>query len=132
MPEPASGAGERRDREDQGYDLESVASSPAIRSQDAPVWVNPVNEHDPRRCAPRPCAHVVAWSARSEAIGRDGSGYLLGHARRRVVRAGLTDAVMAPGSRSTPLAVALVRDGRIALARPLGRALGAFFAVGIG
>lgn len=48
------------------------------------------------------------------------------------VRAGVTDAVVAPGSRSTPLLVALVGDGRLRLHRVLDERSAGFTAQGIG
>jgi 2-succinyl-5-enolpyruvyl-6-hydroxy-3-cyclohexene-1-carboxylate synthase len=48
------------------------------------------------------------------------------------VRAGVTDAVVAPGSRSTPLLVALANDGRLRIHVLLDERDAGFFALGIG
>jgi 2-succinyl-5-enolpyruvyl-6-hydroxy-3-cyclohexene-1-carboxylate synthase len=48
------------------------------------------------------------------------------------VRAGLTDAVVAPGSRSTPMALALVSDGRVRLQVHHDERSAGFVALGIG
>ena len=47
-------------------------------------------------------------------------------------RGGVTEAVVAPGSRSTPLAVALAADGRLRLHVVLDERSAGFFAVGLG
>ena len=48
------------------------------------------------------------------------------------VRAGVTDAVVAPGSRSTPLLVAVAADGRLRVHVLLDERAAGFFALGIG
>src|SRR4051794_34537640 len=48
-----------------------------------------------------------------------------------LVRCGVTDACTSPGSRSTPLVLALVRDGRLRCTSHLDERSGGFFAVGL-
>src|SRR4051794_41439839 len=48
-----------------------------------------------------------------------------------LVRHGVTDAVLAPGSRSTPLALALAEDGRLRLHVRIDERSAAFLAIGL-
>src|SRR4051794_24032276 len=48
-----------------------------------------------------------------------------------LVRCGVTDAVTSPGSRSTPLVLALVRDGRLRCTSQIDERSGAFFGLGL-
>ena len=48
-----------------------------------------------------------------------------------LVRCGVTDACTSPGSRSTPLVLALVRDGRLRCSSHLDERSGGFFALGL-
>src|SRR5256885_17255552 len=48
-----------------------------------------------------------------------------------LVRCGVTDACTSPGSRSTPLVLALVRDGRLRCTSHLDERSGGFFALGL-
>jgi 2-succinyl-5-enolpyruvyl-6-hydroxy-3-cyclohexene-1-carboxylate synthase len=48
-----------------------------------------------------------------------------------LVRCGVTDACTSPGSRSTPLVLALVRDGRLRCTSQLDERAGGFFALGL-
>src|SRR5256885_14947657 len=48
-----------------------------------------------------------------------------------LVRCGVTDACTSPGSRSTPLVLALVRDGRVRCTSHLDERSGGFFGLGL-
>src|SRR4051794_15541429 len=48
-----------------------------------------------------------------------------------LVRGGVTDACTSPGSRSTPLVLALVRDGRLRCTSQIDERAGGFFALGL-
>src|SRR5258705_6525692 len=79
----------------------------------------------------KPCNSTIVWVIATILPLQADIHLLLRAFVDELVRCGVTDASTSPGSRSTPLVLALVRDGRLRCTSHIDERSGAFFGLGL-
>src|SRR5436190_1513718 len=79
----------------------------------------------------KPCSSTIVSAIATILPAENDIHLLLRAFVDELVRCGITDACTSPGSRSTPLVLALVRDGRLRCTSHIDERSGAFFGLGL-
>src|SRR3954468_24976400 len=79
----------------------------------------------------KPCSSTIVSAIATILPAENDIHLLLRAFADELVRCGITDACTSPGSRSTPLVLALVRDGRLRCTSHIDERSGAFFGLGL-
>src|SRR3954449_947858 len=79
----------------------------------------------------KPCSSTIVSAIATILPAENDIHLLLRAFVDELVRCGITDACTSPGSRSTPLVLALVRDGRLRCTSHIDERAGAFFGLGL-